>query len=101
MERYYYVCISQSNLKVSKPGPDPTVSQLDILKEIRLAYPPVQAPKDLAERLEISNTAISNKLQDMEGKDWVESERVGRARVYWITDLGRAQLDPEFSSDNQ
>jgi len=86
---------------VSKPGPDPTVTKIDVLKEIRLAYPPVQAPKDLAERLEISNTAVSNKLKDMEENGWVESERVGRARVYWITDDGRAQLDPEFSSGNQ
>jgi DNA-binding MarR family transcriptional regulator len=86
---------------VSKPGPDPTVTQTDVLKEIRLAYPPVQAPKDLAERLDISNTAVSNKLQDMEEKGWVESERVGRARVYWVTDTGRAQLDPDFSQDNQ
>jgi DNA-binding MarR family transcriptional regulator len=77
------------------------VTQTDILREIRLAYPPVQAPKDLAERLDISNTAISNKLQVMEEKNWVESERVGRSRVYWVTDLGRAQLDPEVSSGSQ
>jgi len=86
---------------VSKPGPDPSVTQIDVLREIRLAYPPVQAPKDLADRLDISNTAVSNKLQDMEEKNWVESERVGRARVYWVTDEGRAQLDPDFSSETQ
>jgi DNA-binding MarR family transcriptional regulator len=68
---------------------------------MRLAYPPVQTPKDLADRLDISNTAVSNKLQDMEAKGWVESERVGRARVYWVTDAGRAQLDPDFSSGSQ
>ncbi|WP_367175654.1 MarR family transcriptional regulator [Haloarcula rubripromontorii] len=101
VERHYYVRTNQNTLKVSKPGPDPTVTKIDVLKEIRLAYPPVQAPKDLAERLEISNTAVSNKLKDMEKNGWVESERVGRARVYWITDNGRAQLDPEFSSGNQ
>ena len=86
---------------MSKPGPDPTVTQIDVLKEMRLAYPPVQAPKDLADRLDISNTAVSNKLQDMEEKGWVESERVGRARVYWVTDAGRVQLDPDFSSGSQ
>jgi DNA-binding MarR family transcriptional regulator len=86
---------------VSKPGPDPTVTQTDILKEMRLAYPPVQASKDLAERLDISNTAVSNKLRDMEAKGWVESERVGRARVYWVTDAGRTQLDPDFFPGSQ
>ena len=84
-----------------KPGPDPKVTKLDILKEIRLAYPPVQTPKALSERLEISNTAISNKLEEIEDKGWVQSERVGRARVYWITDAGKAQLDPDFSSESQ
>jgi len=86
---------------VSKPGPDPKVSQEDLLREIRLAYAPVQTPKDLAERLEISNTAVSNKLSEMVEKGWVESERVGRSRVYWVTDQGRAYLDAEWSSDSQ
>jgi len=101
IERHYYVWTRRITGKVSKPGPDPSVTQIDVLREIRLAYPPVQAPKDLADRLDISNTAVSNKLQDMEEKNWVESERVGRARVYWVTDDGRAQLDPEFSSETQ
>lgn len=101
VERYYYVWTRRIIGKVSKPGPDPSVTQIEVLRELRLAYPPVLAPKDLADRLDISNTAISNKLQDMEKKNWVESDRVGRARVYWITDVGRAQLDPDFSQDNQ
>lgn len=87
--------------KVPKPGPDPTVTQEDILKEIRLAYAPVKTPKDLSEQLDISNTAVSNKLQDMEEKGWVDSERVGRARVYWVTDAGRHHIESERSSDTQ
>lgn len=77
-----------------KPGPDPEVTEHEILREIRLSYSPVSTPKELAERTGISNTAVSRKLSSMLEKGWVESDKVGRSRVYWLTDEGRAQLDP-------
>lgn len=76
-----------------KPGPDPDVTEEDVLREILVSYSPVSTPKELGERLEISNTAVSRKLKRMEEKGWVESEKVGRTRVFWITDDGRAYLD--------
>ena len=87
---------------MGKPGPDPKVTDKDILRAICLNYAPVMTPKQLAERFDVSNTAISNKLDRIEESGRVESERVGRARVYWLTDEGRAQVDPSRSeSDNQ
>lgn len=83
--------------KVTKRGPDPEVTELDILREIRLAYAPVSTPKELADKLGISNTAISNKLKRMQEDGLVETQRVGRSRVYWLTDKGKAHLDSRGS----
>jgi DNA-binding MarR family transcriptional regulator len=65
------------------------------LMEIHLAYKPALGTTEVAERVGLSQQATSKRLQRLEEYRLVESDKTGNARVWWLTDDGRRQLDPE------
>ena len=76
-------------------GPDPNVDDETFLMEIHLAYKPALGTTEVAERVGLSQQAASKRLQRPEDYRLVESDKIGNARVWWLTDDGRRQLDPE------
>lgn len=83
---------------MGKPGPDPEVTEEDILEAIATAYAPVMGMSGLEERFEVSDTAIGRKLDSLMEKGHLNTQLVGRARIWWLTDEGRKRLD-EYRKD--
>ncbi|WP_254274638.1 winged helix-turn-helix domain-containing protein [Haloarcula marina] len=84
-----------------KPGPDPTADRKSILEALALAYSPVLGTSDIAERTGVSRQAVDQRLRRMTEDGLVDTRKIGRARVWWITNEGRAYLDPVTDSGNQ
>jgi DNA-binding MarR family transcriptional regulator len=84
-----------------KPGPDPTADRKSILEALALAYSPVLGTSDIAERTGVSRQAVDQRLRRMSEDGLVETRKIGRARVWWLTNKGRAYVDPEGESGIQ
>jgi len=84
-----------------KPGPDPTADRKSILEALALAYSPVLGTSDIAERTGVSRQAVDQRLRRMAEDGLVETRKIGRSRVWWITNKGRAYLDPDEDSGIQ
>lgn len=83
-----------------KPGPDPTVSDDEILRTVVLAYSPALGTSDVAEKVGISRQAMDRHLSRLESGGLLESKKVGPATIWWITDDGRAHLAESETSDS-
>lgn len=83
-----------------KPGPDPTVSDEEILRAIILAYPPALGTSDIAEEIGISRQATDRHLGRLEEEGLLESKKVGPSTIWWTTDDGRAHLSESETSDS-
>jgi len=81
------------------PGPDPAVTATELLRTIRDAYPPALGTNDIAERIDQSQQVAHKHLSRLEDEQppLVESMKVGRARVWWLTDAGRRRLSNQSS----
>ena len=76
-----------------RPGPDPSVEDVDILKTMLMAYPPALGTSDIADRIGLSQQATGRHLNRLEEEGYVESDKVGRARIWWLTDEGKEMVD--------
>lgn len=74
-------------------GPDPDVDDRTFLVEIRLAYKPALGTTEVADRVGLSQQAASKRLERLEEYRLVESDKVGNARIWWLTDDGCRHLD--------
>lgn len=74
-------------------GPDPAVTETEFLSAIATAYPPALSTTDIAERVDLSQPATSKHLERLQENNLVDSDKIGQARIWWITDEGRRQLD--------
>jgi len=84
-------------MESSKPGPNPRVSDEEILSRLREAEGPVLSTADLADRLPIARRATLNRLKRLRERGVVESYAVGgRNTVWWATD--EAVLSEEIDS---
>lgn len=84
-----------------KPGPDPTADRKSILKALALAYPPVLGTSDIAERTGVSRQAADQRLRRMADDGLVDTRKIGRVRVWWITNNGKIYVDPDEDSGIQ
>ena len=84
-----------------KPGPDPTADRKSILKVLALAYSPVLGTSDIAEKTGVSRQAADQRLRRMADDGLVDTRKIGRSRVWWITSRGKAYLDPDSESEIQ
>lgn len=77
----------------NRRGPDPAVTDEEFLSAIATAYPPALSTTNIADRVDLSQPATSKHLDRLQENNLVDSDKVGQARIWWITDEGRRQLD--------
>lgn len=71
-------------------GRKPTVSDAEILLQIRAAPDPIVTAKEIAERIEMTPQGVNNRMDDLVDDGYVKKKKVGsRAVVYWLTDAGK------------
>jgi len=83
----------------AKPGPDPGVDDHTILQTLVSAYKPALSSTTVADRIGLSQQATSKHLKRLAEDDLVDSDKVGPARIWWITDEGRRYLNSATESD--
>lgn len=77
----------------NRRGPDPAVTDEEFLLAIATAYPPALSTTSIADRVDLSQPATTKHLDRLQENNLVDSDKVGQARIWWITDKGRRQLD--------
>nr|WP_255355565.1 MULTISPECIES: winged helix-turn-helix domain-containing protein [unclassified Haloarcula] len=63
-----------------------------------MAYKPALGTTEIADMVGISQQAASKRLSRLEEERLIESDKIGNARAWWLTDNGRRYLD---SSENE
>lgn len=72
------------------------VSDIEILRAIRLTAGPVATSPELSDRLDMSSTGVNNRLRDLVNRGLVKRQKVGaNAIVYWLSDNGEELLAAE------
>lgn len=73
---------------MSKPGPDPKVTNKELIEALEQHSKPVATANDVAETVGLSRTRASERLQRLASSGKVNSGRLGeRVRVYWVDQL--------------
>jgi len=68
-----------------RPGPDPSVSDDEILELFRTSAEPVLTATEIAEQVDLSRRNILNRLKDLESEGEIRSKKVGgRSTVWWL-----------------
>lgn len=66
------------------------VSDEEILREIALLPAPVATAGELADSLEMTNSGVNKRLDDLVDEGYIKQKTVGaRAKVYWLTEKGK------------
>lgn len=72
------------------PGPEPEISDTEVLRLIVLHPEPVVVAGDLVDELGVTRTAVNKRLATLVEEGLLESRKVGAsAKIYWLTDEGR------------
>jgi predicted transcriptional regulator len=79
----------------SGPARQATVSR--ILRAIRNHYAPAVGAADIAEEIGVARQTVDNRLRDMWDDGLVDSKKVGRSRIWWITNTGNRKLSEHDS----
>lgn len=81
---------------MSKRGPDPEGEPGDYLRAIRDAYKPALGTSEIAEKIGVARQTATGHLEDLVDDDLLETDKIGRVRVWWLTDKGQRYLDPDY-----
>jgi len=65
----------------------------DVLAAIREHRSPAVGTSDVASAVGVSRQAADNRLRNLENDGLVDSDMVGRARIWWLTDAGIRYLE--------
>ena len=79
---------------MADPMPGKT-SDEEILRLIEDHYAPAVGVTDIAERLPVTRQAVYNRLQNLEADGLVESYKVSRDTVWFLTPAGRRYLNKD------
>jgi len=72
------------------------VSDVEILRAMRLTTGPVATSPELSDSLDMSSTGVNNRLRDLVNRGLVKRQKVGaNAIVYWLSDDGEELLAAE------
>lgn len=82
-------------VRMGRPGPDPSVSDEDVVRTLVAARPPALGTTDLAKEFDISGEAMRRRLHRLHEEGIIEKATVGGSLVWWPTDSGRALLGNE------
>jgi len=75
-----------------KPGPDRQVTDKDILLELRNHYSPAMNASEISDELPVSRQTVDKRLRALEDRELVHTRKVGRVRVWWLSDAGKQFL---------
>jgi len=71
-------------------------SDEEILKAIRNHFAPAVGTADIAARAGVTRQAADSRLRNLLDQNLVESTKVGRSRIWWLTTDGGRYLDKEY-----
>jgi Mn-dependent DtxR family transcriptional regulator len=67
----------------------------EVLKAIRDHRSPAVGTSDIAELVGVSRQAVDARLRDLETDGLVESDKVGRVRIWWLSNAGKRYLEKD------
>lgn len=68
-----------------RPGPDPKVSDEQILKLFRNSPDPVLTASEIADQVDLTRRNVLDRLKDLEDEGFLVSKKVGsRSTVWWL-----------------
>ena len=68
-----------------RPGPDPSVSDEQILELFSESVDPVLTATEIADQVDMSRRYVLNRLKDLEASNQICSKKVGgRSTVWWL-----------------
>jgi len=78
---------------MANPGPDRQATNKQILLEVRNHYSPAVGASEVAERIEVSRQTVDRHLRELDEEGLVNTRKIGRVRVWWLSDEGKLYLD--------
>jgi len=78
-----------------KPGPDRQATDEMILAAIRDHYSPAVGTSEVADRIGVKRQTADKHLRNLSDRNLVNTRKIGRVRVWWLSDEGRRYLDAE------
>lgn len=71
------------------PGPEPAISDLELLEVFVAAQDPAFVPSEIAEHFDVTEQTARNRLSQIHEKGYLASKKPGeRTILYWITEEG-------------
>jgi predicted transcriptional regulator len=95
LQLYPVNCFKQSLPLVdvsNKPGPDPSISDEEVLRAIRDLYGPAVGTSEVANRLDVVTQTADKYLRRLHEEGLINTRKIGRVRVWWLSDDGEKQL---------
>ena len=77
---------------MAKRGPDPEATPEKVLRAIRDHYAPVVGTQDIADEVDVARQTASRRLDQLEDDGLVETDKIGRSRIWWLTTDGKRHL---------
>ena len=81
---------------MTKPGPEVSVDEDEILLRFVLSPDPVFLASEFAEDYDVVRQTVSNWLENLEEKGYVESKKSGGRRFYAITKEGERRVQDRY-----
>lgn len=78
-----------------KPGPDRELDDVDILQFVSDAYGPAVGTSDVASHFDVRTQTASNYLNRLHKEGLLDTRKVGRARIWWLTPAGEREISPD------
>ena len=75
-----------------QPGPDPAVTDLELLLAVRNIYGPAAGTSEVAESVGISRQAVEKHLHRLAGDGLLNTRKIGQVRVWWLADAGEQYI---------
>lgn len=82
---------------MTKPGPDREVTRDGVLQSIHDIYGPAVGTSEIAEKLGVTRQAVDNRLRELESDGYLNTRKIGRSRVWWLSDKGEQRVARNLS----
>ena len=80
---------------MSHKGGGGGVTAEEVLRVIRDHYAPVIGTQDIADAVGVTRQAVDKRLRRYEREGLVETDKIGRSRIWWLTTKGKKQIQGE------
>jgi predicted transcriptional regulator len=67
----------------------------EVMAAIQDHRSPAVGTADIADAVGVSRQAVDRRLRDLEDDGLVDSDKVGRSRIWWVTDAGKRYLNKD------